>query len=214
MNTPQVVVVNTGAANLASVAAALSRLGTQAHVSEDTNCVKEARLLVLPGVGAFGPAMRRLRERKLDDALLDRVRLGRPLLAICLGMQLLCEQSEESPGEQGLGIIPGSLRRFESPARVPQMGWNQITPAPGAVLLQPAAMYFANSYRLDTIPNGWSGTTSLYGNTFASALERGPILACQFHPELSGNRGLELISRWLALSPDTTFAPTSEASTC
>jgi imidazole glycerol phosphate synthase glutamine amidotransferase subunit len=142
--------------------------------------------------------MKRFRARGLDQAVLERARLGCPLLAICLGMQLLCDGSEESPDAAGLGVAPGRLRRFDALARVPQMGWNRVTPTAGAVMLRSAPMYFANSYRLDRIPDGWAGSTTDYGGIFASALERGPILACQFHPELSGPAGLELIGRWLA----------------
>ena len=199
----KVLIVNTGTANIASVAAAFTRLSVEPIVTTDPRCVREAPLVVLPGVGSFGTAMQRLNESGLCDPLLDRVRLQQPLLAICLGMQLLCESSEESPGVSGLGAVSGRLRRFEPPARVPQMGWNQIAPAPGATLLRPATMYFANSYRLDTIADGWTGSTSQYGQTFASAIERGPILACQFHPELSGVDGLDLLRRWLSLAQES-----------
>ena len=207
MNRPEVIVVHTGSANLASVVAALERLGVRTRVSEDASRVREAAMVVLPGVGSFGPAMRRLRARRLDGAVLERVRRERPLLAICLGMQVLCDGSEESPGVAGLGAAPGRLRRFDPPVRVPQMGWNRVMPAAGATLVRPAAMYFANSYRLGRVPDGWAGATTDYGGPFASALERGPILACQFHPELSGSAGLELIGRWLALARSPDGAP-------
>jgi len=203
MNRPEVVIVDTGSANLASVAAALDRLDARVHVSNDASRIRDAPLVVLPGVGAFGPAMDRLRAGGLDAAVRNRVQRGHPLLAICLGMQLLCEGSEECKGVIGLSVAPGLVRRFQPPARVPQMGWNMVTPTPGAALLQAAAMYFANSYRLECIPAGWAGATSDFGGTFASALERGPVLACQFHPELSGEHGLQLIGRWLALGKDS-----------
>jgi imidazole glycerol phosphate synthase glutamine amidotransferase subunit len=195
----EVIVVRTGSANLASVLAAFERLDVAARVSDDAATVAVAPLAVLPGVGAFGPAMERLTARGLDDAITKRVAQGLPLLAICLGMQLLCESSDESPGIAGLGLVPGQVRRFRGPQRVPQMGWNTVTPAENAQLLRPGAAYFANSYRLAAIPteDGWSGTTSDYGEPFASAIERGPLLACQFHPELSGAYGLALIRRWL-----------------
>ncbi len=194
----QILIVNTGTANLASVAAAFSRLDTNPIVTTDPRSVRETSLLVLPGVGSFGAAMQRLNELGLCDPLRDRLRLQRPLLAICLGMQLLCESSDESPGVPGLGVVSGRLRRFEPPSRVPHMGWNQITPAPGASLLRPATMYFANSYQLDTVPDGWSGATTDYGRPFVSAVERGPILGCQFHPELSADDGHNLLRRWVS----------------
>ncbi len=198
----QVLIVNTGTANLASVAAAFTRLGIDPIITADPRSVRETPLLVLPGVGSFGAAMQRLNQLGLCEPLLYRVRLQRPLLAICLGMQLLCESSDESPGVPGLGAVGGHLRRFEPPARVPHMGWNQISPTPGTSLLRPATMYFANSYRLDTIPDGWTGATTDYGQTFASAIERGPILACQFHPELSADDGQDLLRRWLTLTQE------------
>jgi imidazole glycerol-phosphate synthase subunit HisH len=202
----EVVIVRTGTANLASVAAAMSRLGTTPRITEDAALVADAPLVVLPGVGAFGPAMAHLRNRGLDGAIRSRVAAGLPLLAICLGMQLLCHESEESPGVAGLGVAEGVIRRFPSSVRVPQMGWNRIVPTASAAILCAEWMYFANSYRLETLSRGWEGAMTEHGSTspgggapvpFISAIEHGSILACQFHPELSGRAGLGLIARWM-----------------
>lgn len=198
MKPVEIAVVRTGCSNLASVMSGLRRLGCAPFITEDAGVVGSMRLVVLPGVGAFGPAMLGLRERGLDDAIRQRLARGLPLLAICLGMQLLCAASDENPGVSGLGIVPGVVRRFTGAVRVPQMGWNRISPSPGATLLGPAAVYFANSYRLDRIPEGWDGATSEHAGEFASAVERGTLLACQFHPELSGEAGQSLIVRWLS----------------
>lgn len=199
-----VAIVRTGSANLASVAAAFNRLGAAPVVTEDPEVVRRAPAVVLPGVGAFGPALDRLREFGLDEAIRERARRCDPLLAVCLGMQLLCESSEESPGVAGLGIVPAHVVRFAGPERVPQMGWNQIHPGPqgeaGPRLLRPDWMYFAHSFRVAGLPPSWDGAVTNYGGPFVSALERGTLLACQFHPELSGAAGLELIRRWLALA--------------
>lgn len=197
----EVVILRTGSANLASVCAAFERLGTAPRITQDPSVAAEAPLLVLPGVGAFGAAMAQLREHGLDRVLVERGRAGRPLLAICLGLQLLCESSDESPGVPGLGLVPARITRFGGDQRVPQMGWNRIsptTPTSNAALLRPDWMYFANSFRLERVPDGWSGALTDYGGTFASAIERGPILACQFHPELSGAAGLSLLTRWIS----------------
>jgi glutamine amidotransferase len=195
-----VVIIRTGSANLASVSAAFERLGAIPRITEDASLVASAPLVVLPGVGAFGAAMNHLRDRGIDAAIRDRIASHRPLLAICLGMQVLCEASDESPGVDGLGVVPGRITRFAASLRVPQMGWNSISPTPAASLLRSDWMYFANSYRLARVPDGWKGTHTDHGGEFASALERGPLLACQFHPELSGAAGLRLIERWLSLA--------------
>ena len=202
MTAPEVVVISTGCANLASVCAAFRRLGAAPVVTRDHRAIETARAVVLPGVGSFGAGMHALRGSGLADRLAARVRSGRSLLAICLGLQLLCDQSEESPGVRGLGLVPGTVRRLGQAPRVPQMGWNQIDPRPrppadAPALLAPARMYFANSFALGTIPEGWHGATTEYGGAFVSALQRGPLLACQFHPELSARAGLELMQRWL-----------------
>lgn len=200
MSAPEIVIVRTGCANLASVAAAFSRLGIPTRASVDPDDILTAAGVVLPGVGHFGPAMLSLRERALDRAIVDRIERGRALLAICLGMQMLCDGSDEAPGEPGLGVIRGHVRRFPPSARVPQMGWNRILPTSLALSLQSASVYFANSFRLDAIPEGWNGATSEYGGSFVAAIEHRGLLACQFHPELSGAIGLRLLVRWVTTS--------------
>lgn len=200
MSPRETVIARTGSANLASVSAGIERLGMIPRISEDASLVARAGLVVLPGVGAFGPAMAHLRERGLDNAIRSRVESNRPLLAICLGMQLLCDSSEESPGARGLGIVPGPVVKLPASVRVPQMGWNTIQPSGNASLLQESFMYFANSFAISQIPAGWEGATTTHGVAFASALERGALLACQFHPELSGQAGLALLRRWVERS--------------
>ncbi len=191
-----VVLVATGAANLASVRAALLRLGRSCRIADGPDDVAAAAHVVLPGVGAFGPAAARLHEGGLDHALRDRVAAGRPLLAICLGLQLLFEGSDESPGVPGLGLFPGRAARFDDALCVPQMGWSRVRGS-GGPLIQPGWAYYANSYRVQDAPADAAAATSDYGGPFVAALERGPLLACQFHPELSGAWGSDLLRRWL-----------------
>lgn len=191
-----VVVVRTGTANLASVMAALRRCGLEPSLSDNAGEVEAAPRVVLPGVGAFGAAMPELRRNGLDAVIRGRVEQGRPLLAICLGLQLLCEASEESPGEAGIGVIPARIERLKTDLVIPQLGWNMVEPSSGARLLERGHAYYANSYRLGSIPEGWEGATTTHGETFAAAIERGPVLACQFHPELSGAWGGALMKRW------------------
>ncbi|MGH6905759.1 MAG: imidazole glycerol phosphate synthase subunit HisH [Geminicoccaceae bacterium] len=196
MSATEVVVVPTGTANLASVRAALARLGANPRLAEDAAMIAAATHVVLPGVGSFGATMAGLREAGLDAALAARVRAGRPTLALCVGLQVLFEASDESPDATGLGVLPGHIGRFPDSVRVPQFGWNRIAPAPGCRLVEPGYAYFANSYRVLEAP-GCAVATAEHGGPFVAALERDRVLACQFHPELSGTYGHELIARWL-----------------
>ena len=202
-----VTVVETNAANLASVQAAFERLGCDISTTSDPATVREARAVVLPGVGAFGPAMRLLRERGLDVALRERMAASRPTLGICLGMQLMLDSSEESNGVPGLGVVAGVARRFTGGVRVPQMGWNEVRARDAAWpwSVRCGDAYFANSYRLaweSAACAGWSVMTSEYGGAFVAAMAKrdGGILACQFHPELSGAFGRSLLAGWLEVA--------------
>ena len=196
MSAREVVVVPTGTANLASVRAAFDRLGARPRLAEDAAMIEDAAYVVLPGVGSFGAAIAGLRKAGFDCALLARVRAGRPTLAMCVGLQVLFEASDESPDATGLGALPGRVGRFADSVRVPQFGWNRVVPEPGCRLIEPGYAYFANSYRVLAAP-GCSVATAEHGGRFIAALERGGVLACQFHPELSGGYGHELIARWL-----------------
>ncbi len=208
MNAPTTIsIIRTGSANLASVIAAARRLGLEPALIDDADRVERDPWVVLPGVGAFGAAMQTLRQHGIDDALRRRVQHERPLLAICLGLQLLATASEESPGVAGLGLIDAVAERFTSAPRVPHMGWNTIKPTRSARVLRAGCFYYANSYRLARIPADWEGALSTYGETFVAALERGPILACQFHPELSGEAGHQLLARWITARTAVECAP-------
>lgn len=191
------VIVPTGTANLASVRAGLRRVGVDASLAEGPEDVSSASRVVLPGVGSFGAAMDSIDRQGLREPLSEFISDGRPLLAICLGMQLLCSSSEESPEVVGLGILDNRIRRIPDTVRVPQLGWNTIKPTHESGMLTRGWAYFANSYRLEAIPEGWSGAIAEYGGELVAALERGPQLACQFHPELSGPWGARLIRSWV-----------------
>jgi len=191
------VVIGTGAANLASVLAAFDRLGIPAVLSNEPEIVREARRVVLPGVGAFGPVAGGLRRSGLDQVLRERILAGKPTLAICLGLQLLAEGSDEGPDSRGLGLIPLRVRPFPKAVVVPQLGWNRVEPDKGCSLVRPGAAYFANSYCLTESAAGWETAWSDHGGPFVAAVERGAVLGCQFHPELSGSWGTTLLSAWL-----------------
>src|SRR5258705_4929615 len=193
----ELVIVDSRVANLASIAGAFRRLHATITVTADADVVRTAARLVLPGVGAFGAGMAALRARGLDIAIRDVAARGTPLLGVCLGMQMLCDASEEAPGVTGLGIIAGTCRRLPANVRIPHLGWNRVTPEPEARLLSPGVAAFANSYALREGPAGWTTAWTTHGVPFIAALERGPTIACQFHPELSGAYGAALLERWL-----------------
>lgn len=191
-----VVVISTGVANTASVSAAIRRCGFDPVITDDPDRVRTAQRVVLPGVGSFEAGMQCLEECGLVNIIRERIAEDRPLLAICLGLQLLCNESEESPGISGIGVIDVHVRRLPSDVRTPQFGWNLVE-APDSSLITTGYAYYANSYCIRDQPDGWDVATTTNGATFVAGLERGPILACQFHPELSGEWGGALIRRWL-----------------
>ncbi len=189
-------VVSTGVANVASVLAAFRRLHVEPVEVDRPEQVEQAQWLVLPGVGAFAAAMRAIEERQLAESLRARILAGRPTLAICLGLQLLASSSEESPGVRGLGIWTEQVVRLRA-ERVPQLGWNQVVAATNSRYLETGHAYYANSFCLQSEPAGWTASWSDHEGRFVAALERDEVLACQFHPELSGSWGEQLLSRWL-----------------
>jgi cyclase len=201
MDNCEVVIVDSGVANLASVEAAFGRLGVETLTTADPGAVRGASHVVIPGVGALGAVINALRARNLDVAIQEAVDAGKPLLAICLGMQLLCERSAESPGIEGLGVIRGSCERLPDEYRVPHLGWNPVVADESCRTLEAMDASFANSFALRVAPSGWSAAWATHGTPFVAALERGRILACQFHPELSGGPGLALIDRWVRGAP-------------
>lgn len=186
--------------NLASVSKALERVGAGAFVSDDPAELEAADLLVLPGVGNFTAGMANLRGPGLDRFVASWASAGRPLLGICLGMQLLFEWSEEG-GTEGLGIVPGKVVRLTGPVKVPHMGWNSIAARPGSLLesFDGRRFYFVHSYAC--MPEGPVATAlTTYGVEFAAGLEAGSVVGVQFHPEKSSADGLALLARVVASS--------------
>ena len=192
----RLVIVDSGIANIASAASAFRALGAEPIVTRDPAVAREATHLVLPGVGSFGAGMRALRESGLDRVVLEAVENNIPLLAICLGLQLLTEGSDESPGVTGLGVIPARCVRLPDSVRVPQLGWNAVNSVTCQAIESGYAAY-ANSFAVVESPTGWEAAWSQHGTRFIAAIERGSVLAAQFHPELSGRWGLELLKRWM-----------------
>lgn len=195
---PSTGIVETGVANTASVTAALRRAGVEPTTIEDAETVSALDRVVVPGVGAFGAGMAALHDLGVVDALIDRVDAGEPTFLVCLGMQLLARISDESPGVDGLGVIDHPVERFPEGVTTPQFGWNVVDPAAEMVHIEPGYAYFANSYRIVDPPDGWRYAFTDHGGPFVAAMERDDVLACQFHPELSGAYGQRVIDRWIA----------------
>lgn len=196
-----VTLLSTGIANVASVSAALTRLGVRAIPSVDPDACRTAAAVVLPGVGSFAAGMGALNRYGLGEALKERIEQGRPTLAICLGLQLLTESSDESPGTPGLGVLPVQTVHLDGAPRLPHFGWNRIESNGAQGLVQAGAAYFAHTYCLRPSARmesaGWRIATSVEGSAFVAAVERGPVVAAQFHPELSSTYGRDLMVRWL-----------------
>jgi imidazole glycerol-phosphate synthase subunit HisH len=194
-----VVLVDAGGTNIGSVRYALQRLGVDAALTADAATIRAADKVILPGVGAAGPGMARLRELGLVELMRT---LTQPVLGVCLGMQLLCAHSEEGD-TTCLGLIPASVRRFvEAPGlRVPHMGWNQLRTKQAHPLLAGLGdddqAYFVHSY---AVPVGdWSLATSDYGEAFSAVIARDNFHGMQFHPERSAAVGAKLLQNFLAL---------------
>ncbi len=192
-----VAIIDSGVANLAAVESALVALDVAYTITGDPKVALEASHVVLPGVGRFSAGLETLRRRGLDEAVREIHERGTPLLAVCLGMQMLADGSDESPDTPGLGIVSGRFKHLPDSVRVPHLGWNQVSADENSSLPSGTAA-FANSYYLPKPPSGWCAAWTTHGATFVSMLAQGRTLACQFHPELSGAFGMGLIQDWLS----------------
>ena len=191
--------VDYGAGNMKSVANALDRLGATFEVCETPEELRRVRRIVLPGVGHFSSAARRLTETGMLGELRDQVRAGTPLLGICLGLQLLFEGSDEAPGQPGLDLLPGRTVRLEA-RRVPHMGWNRVIAERSCALLPAAGgeyFYFAHGYvtRLGS-PEHLLGSVAIDDRSHPAVVGREGLWGVQFHPEKSGEAGLALLRRF------------------
>jgi len=196
---PAVVVLDYGSGNLRSAERALERAGAAVTVTDHLGAGLAADGLVVPGVGAFAACMAGLDAIGAGPLVRERLEAGRPVLGICVGMQVLYALGDEhGVRTPGLGIVDGEVRRLEGADVLPHMGWNTVTPPPESVLfdgLEGERFYFVHSYAAAPAAGD---TTAEHGCTFAAALERGPLSATQFHPEKSGDAGARLLRNWLA----------------
>ncbi len=197
-----IAIIDYGMGNLASVQNALMKLGYPTFTTNKAEDILEARGVILPGVGAFGDAIDNLRSLELDQTIYQIVDRKIPFLGICLGLQLLFSVSEENGLHQGLGILPGRVKRFELPSqyKIPHMGWNQVVTAQSARLFsgipQDSHFYFVHSYHVVPEDHACIAGRCSYGYDFVCAVEKGNVMGTQFHPEKSSQRGLQILKNF------------------
>jgi len=198
-----IAIVDYGMGNRRSVEKAFEHVGAQAVITRDHEALRRADGIVVPGVGAFPEGMRRLTALGLDELVRERAAAGVPLLGICLGMQLLFESSTEHEGAPGLGILPGTVTKLQSP-RLPHIGWNLVTFERDSALTEglgdAAAFYHVHSFACRPSDATDVVGTSEYGERFVSVVERGNVMASQFHPEKSSRDGLRMLRNFAQLA--------------
>lgn len=197
---PRVAVLDYGAGNVRSAQKALVRAGADAFITSDANEATEADALFVPGVGHFGQCVRQFSTQGFEGLAEQWVDAGRPLLGVCVGMQILYESSDEAPGEPGLGLLPGRVRRLPAET-VPHMGWNTVEAVRPDPLLEGVSgqqCYFVHSYYAEAARVDHVVATCDYGVSFAAVIRVGSVAATQFHPEKSSDVGARLLANWMA----------------
>lgn len=197
---PRVAIIDYGVGNLRSVEKAFQAAGCEAVVSADEDVLRSVERLVLPGVGAFAACVRELKSRGFDRLVSERVGQGTPLLGVCVGMQMLFEESEEFGMSEGLGFLRGRVRRFSDDVLVPQVGWNEVRQARAHPLMNGISdheyFYFVHSYYCAASDNQDVLGETEYGGWYASIVARGNVCGVQFHPEKSQTAGLKLLQNF------------------
>ncbi len=200
-----IAILDYDAGNIKSVEKAMQLLGQEVTITRDRETILGARKVILPGVGAFGDAMGKIRQYGLYDVIHEVVDRGTPFLGICLGLQLLFERSDESPGVEGLGILKGEIRRIpETPGlKIPHMGWNSLEFRNDGRLFwdlpQESYVYFVHSYYLKAADEGIVTAVTEYGTQIHASVEQGNVFACQFHPEKSSDVGIQILKNFLSI---------------
>lgn len=200
-----IAIIDYDAGNLKSVEKALVSIGENVVVSRDSSVILEADKVILPGVGSFGDAMNNLDHFGLVDTIKNVAASGKPFLGICLGLQLLFERSDETPGAEGLSILPGEILRIPNKEglKIPHMGWNSLDINPKSKLFENIAnqsyVYFVHSYYLKAGDEAIVAASTEYSTHIHAAVERGNVFACQFHPEKSSDVGLKILKNFSAM---------------
>ena len=200
-----IAIIDYDAGNIKSVEKALQKLGADVIVTKDAEEILRADKVILPGVGAFGDAMHNLKKYGLDQVIQKVVENRTPFLGICLGLQLLFERSEESPGVEGLGILKGEVLRIPEcgELKIPHMGWNSLHLQNGGRLFkglaEDAYVYFVHSFYLKAEEEAIVKATAEYGVTIHASVEKDNVFACQFHPEKSSDVGLHILKNFVEL---------------
>jgi glutamine amidotransferase len=199
----RVAVLDYEMSNLRSAAKALERLGASVAIARSPDQVGAVDALVLPGDGHFGEAMLRLRSSGLDQVVLDAASREVPVLGICIGLQVLFEASEEAPGTPGLGLLPGTVRRLNTHAKIPHIGWARVRwsercPLAPADPVDPSTYYFLHSYAVEPADRTSCWGAAEHGVPFCAAAGEGNVMGFQFHPEKSSRSGLALLGRWIS----------------
>jgi imidazole glycerol-phosphate synthase subunit HisH len=189
-----IAIIDYGSGNLKSVKKAFEKIGIDTIITNKKKEIEKADKIVLPGVGSFGFIMKKLKNKDLEKSIKKAIKNGKPYLGICLGMQILFEESEESPGVKGLGILKGKVKKFKK-GKVPQIGWNKIIPK--NKIFKNDFFYFVNSFYVIPSDKKIIASTTKYFQNFASAIKYKNITAVQFHPEKSGKAGLKFLDRWI-----------------
>ncbi|MCD8020408.1 MAG: imidazole glycerol phosphate synthase subunit HisH [Clostridiales bacterium] len=204
MNKKKIAIIDYDAGNIKSVEKAVQHLGQDAEVTRDRDAILKADQVILPGVGAFGDAMDKIRNYGLEEVIREVTDRGTPFLCICLGLQLLFESSDESPGARGLGLLPGKICRIpdKEGLKIPHMGWNSLDIREGATLFQGIEdehpyVYFVHSYYLQAENEADVAAVTHYSTRIHASVEHGNIFACQFHPEKSSTVGLKILDNFL-----------------
>jgi imidazole glycerol-phosphate synthase subunit HisH len=197
-----IAIVDYGMGNLRSVTNAFRSLGAEITVTRDPGAIRNARAVVLPGVGAFGKCVENLKRFELFDLLKEQIAAGKPYLGICLGMQILLESSEEAPGVEGMGVIKGRVVRFRGAMKIPHMGWNNVEVVQSGPIFDAiptgSYFYFVHSYYPDPAEDV-AATVTEYGARFVSSIRKDNVFASQFHPEKSQRIGLQLLKNFVNL---------------